>query len=120
EQWADLESDRSDPEDDSFFSHIFHGMSGPAHTEGSADDSDEPMLGAAPAFLRAQQMLQRVAPTAATVLLSGESGVGKEMFAQYLHRHSPRRDRPLISLNCASLPENLVEAELFGVERGAF
>lgn len=119
EQWADLESDRSTPDDDSFFSHIFHGMAEPVHTEGSAD-GDEAMLGSAPAFLRAQGMLQRVAPTQATVLLTGESGVGKEMFAQYLHRHSPRGDKPLVSLNCASLPENLVEAELFGVERGAF
>ena len=116
EQWADLENDRPDPADDGFFSHLFHGMSEPGH--GSTDEQS--MLGDAPAFLRAQSMLQRVAPTQATVLLTGESGVGKEMFAQYLHRHSPRSDKPLISLNCASLPENLVEAELFGVERGAF
>ena len=121
EQWADLENDRSDPEDDGFFSHLFHGMAEPGHGEDHHEDTDDQsMLGASPAFLRAQRMLQRVAPTQATVLLTGESGVGKEMFAQYLHRHSPRSDKPLISLNCASLPENLVEAELFGVERGAF
>lgn len=120
EQWADLDSDSSDPERDAFFSHLFHGMSEPGPSV-SADDSGTPvLLGAAPAFLRSQHMLQRVAPTQATVLLTGESGVGKELFAQYLHRHSSRNKRPLISLNCASLPESLVEAELFGVERGAF
>ena len=120
EQWADLENDTPDPESDRFFSHLFHGMSEPEHGEQHTDTVDQTMLGAAPAFLRAQRMLQRVAPTPATVLLTGESGAGKEMFAQYLHRHSPRSEKPLISLNCASLPENLVEAELFGVERGAF
>ena len=119
EQWADLEGDQSDPEDDSFFSHVFHGMSEPEHS--SQEDLEDPdMLGNSPAFLRAQRMLQRVAPTQATVLLTGESGVGKELFAQYLHRHSPRSHSPLVSLNCASLPENLVEAELFGVEKGAY
>ena len=120
EQWADLENDQPDPENDSFFSHIFHGMSDPAPAQSDTDTSGQTLLGAAPAFLRAQKMLQRVAPTQATVLLTGDSGVGKELFAQYLHRHSPRAENPLISLNCASLPENLIEAELFGVERGAF
>ena len=120
EQWADLESDQPDPATDSFFSHIFHGMSEPEQSAPHAADCNPDMLGAAPTFLRAQRMLQRVAPTQATVLLNGESGVGKELFAQYLHRHSRRSQSPLISLNCASLPENLVEAELFGVERGAY
>ena len=120
EQWADLESDQPDPDNDSFFSHLFHGLSEPEHRAQATDSNEPPMLGASPAFLRAQRMLQRVAPTQATVLLTGESGVGKELFAQYLHRHSPRAQGPLISLNCASLPENLIEAELFGVERGAF
>src|SRR5690606_27938107 len=120
EQWADLDSDTSDPERDAFFSHLFHGMSEPEYPLATQDSDTPAMLGAAPAFLRSQRMLQRVAPTQATVLLTGESGVGKELFAQYLHRHSSRNKRPLISLNCASLPESLVEAELFGVERGAF
>lgn len=119
EQWADLESDQSDPEDDGFFSHVFHGVSEPEQ-DSTESPGDPDLLGNAPAFLRAQRMLQRVAPTQATVLLTGESGVGKELFAQYLHRHSPRSERPLVSLNCASLPENLIEAELFGVERGAY
>jgi len=62
----------------------------------------------------------QVAGTEATVLLSGESGTGKEVIARFIHRGSARRDRPFIALNCAALPEHLLEAELFGFEAGAF
>lgn len=62
----------------------------------------------------------RVAPTRATVLLTGESGVGKDLIARAIHFHSPRRDRPLVKINCSALPENLMESELFGYEKGAF
>ncbi len=78
------------------------------------------LVGVSSAFNAAAQMLRRVAPTRATVLFVGESGVGKELFAQMLHTVSPRADAPFISINCAAIPENLVESELFGVERGAF
>src|SRR5258705_206033 len=64
--------------------------------------------------------LQRVAPTEATVLLLGESGTGKELFARAVHHLSNRREQPFIALNCAAIPEGLVENELFGHERGAF
>ena len=62
----------------------------------------------------------RVAPTRATVLLAGESGVGKDLIARAIHFHSPRRDRPFVKINCTALPENLMESELFGYEKGAF
>jgi DNA-binding NtrC family response regulator len=64
--------------------------------------------------------IERVAPTRATVLLAGESGVGKDLIARAIHFHSPRRDRPLVKINCTAIPENLMESELFGYEKGAF
>lgn len=66
------------------------------------------------------QTVTRVAPTRATVLLAGESGVGKDMIARALHQHSPRKDAPFVKINCTALPENLMESELFGYEKGAF
>ncbi|MBM3775383.1 MAG: sigma-54-dependent Fis family transcriptional regulator [Acidobacteria bacterium] len=64
--------------------------------------------------------VERVAPTRATVLLAGESGVGKDLIARAIHFHSPRREKPLVKINCSSIPENLMESELFGYEKGAF
>jgi transcriptional regulator with PAS, ATPase and Fis domain len=66
------------------------------------------------------QTVSRVAPTRATVLLAGESGVGKDMIARAIHQHSPRKDHPFVKINCTALPENLMESELFGYEKGAF
>lgn len=65
-------------------------------------------------------MVLRAAPTRATVLLAGESGVGKDMIARALHYHSPRKDKPFVKINCTAIPENLMESELFGYEKGAF
>lgn len=65
-------------------------------------------------------VIARVAPTKATVLLAGESGVGKDLIARAIHYHSPRRDRPFVKINCTAIPENLMESELFGYEKGAF
>jgi DNA-binding NtrC family response regulator len=64
--------------------------------------------------------VERVAPSRATVLLAGESGVGKDLIARAIHFYSPRRDRPLVKINCTAIPENLMESELFGYEKGAF
>ncbi|PWU08841.1 MAG: two-component system response regulator [Terriglobia bacterium] len=64
--------------------------------------------------------VERVAPSRATVLLAGESGVGKDLIARAIHFRSPRRDRPLVKINCTAIPENLMESELFGYEKGAF
>ncbi len=85
-----------------------------------SDRDSEHMIGVSAAFNAACHMLRRVAPTRATVLFTGESGVGKELFASMLHNISPRKDAPFVSVNCAAIPETLVESELFGVERGAF
>ncbi len=79
-----------------------------------------PVIGLSSSFIAARHLLERVAPTRATVLFVGESGVGKERFARSLHDLSPRRDAPFIAINCAAIPDTLVEAELFGVEKGAF
>src|SRR5215469_1761613 len=78
------------------------------------------MVGESPAIKSVSQQLQKVAPTDATVLLLGESGTGKELFARALHHLSNRNAQPFIALNCAAIPEGLVENELFGHERGAF
>ncbi|MBI1895348.1 MAG: sigma-54-dependent Fis family transcriptional regulator [Acidobacteria bacterium] len=64
--------------------------------------------------------ISRVAPSRATVLLAGESGVGKDLIARAIHHHSPRGEKPFVKINCTALPENLMESELFGYEKGAF
>jgi DNA-binding NtrC family response regulator len=72
------------------------------------------------AMRRVYSLVERIADTPMTVLILGETGVGKELVTEAIHRRSSRRDRPLIKLNCAALPESLLESELFGYERGAF
>lgn len=78
------------------------------------------LIGISSNFSSARHLIERVAPTQATILFTGPSGVGKELFAQTVHRISPRSEKPFIALNCAAIPDTLIESELFGVERGAF
>jgi len=80
----------------------------------------ESIIGRSPKMQEIFAALMRVAPTRATVLLAGESGVGKDLIARAIHHHSPRRDRPFVKINCTAIPENLMESELFGYEKGAF
>jgi DNA-binding NtrC family response regulator len=80
----------------------------------------ENIIGSSPAMQDIFATIMRVAPTRATVLLAGESGVGKDMIARAIHQHSPRKDRPFVKINCTAIPENLMESELFGYEKGAF
>jgi len=78
------------------------------------------LIGISSAFIAACHMLRRVAGTRATVLFTGESGVGKELFARMLHEIGSRQEEPFIAINCAAIPETLIESELFGVDKGAF
>jgi two-component system NtrC family response regulator len=83
-------------------------------------ESFEGMLGASPQMQEVFATIRRVAPTEVSVVISGESGTGKELVALALHRHSARRDGPFVAIDCSAIPENLLESELFGHEKGAF
>ncbi len=87
----------------------------PARTGGGPD-----IIGSTPVMRRVLALARQVAPSRATVLISGESGTGKEMFSRFLHAHSDRADGPFVAVNCAALPEHLLESELFGHEKGSF
>jgi nitrogen regulation protein NR(I) len=84
------------------------------------DGDRPPLVGEAPAMKAIYEIVGKVADSPSTVLVTGESGTGKELIAKALHRGSSRRDKPLIKVNCAAIPKDLVESELFGYERGAF
>jgi two-component system response regulator PilR (NtrC family) len=78
------------------------------------------MIGRSLAIRRAIRLIEEAAPTSAPVIVTGESGTGKELAAGAIHDQSPRQRRPFIAINCGAVPENLIESELFGHERGAF
>jgi len=123
-EWPDVEEDLQYLNAEKFVSATAYGV--PQSREPAllppTDEADEAhhMVGISSAFNSACHLLRKVAPTRSTVLFTGESGVGKELFARMLHEISPRQGSPFISINCAAIPETLVESELFGVDRGAF
>ncbi len=101
----------------SLLDHPVNASAGPAPTWRRKSDM---IIGNSAAVRRLLQTLDQLAPAQASVLITGESGVGKELVARALHFSSPRNKDPFIAINCAAIPENLIEAELFGYERGAF
>jgi PAS domain S-box-containing protein len=88
--------------------------------EGVSEDAPEPAVGSSQGLKNAYAIAKRVAATDATVLIFGESGVGKEGVADYICANSPRRNKPFVKVNCTAIPANLLESELFGYEKGAF
>lgn len=86
----------------------------------SKDTGAPALIGNSPKFLEALNLAHRVAPSKATVLLLGESGTGKEVFARAIHHLSPQKDGPFVAINCAAIPKELLESELFGHEKGSF
>src|SRR5262249_24198670 len=92
----------------------------PSETRQQESDQGDAMVGRCAAMQEVYKAIGRVAPTDATVLLLGESGTGKELVARAIYQHSRRSTRPFLAINCAAIPEQLLESELFGHEKGAF
>jgi DNA-binding NtrC family response regulator len=87
---------------------------------GQATPDGAPLIGISPAFRKAVELARKVAGTDASVFITGESGTGKEVIAQFIHQHSRRARKPMVPINCAALPEPLLESEMFGHRKGAF
>lgn len=121
-EWPDHEALAEDYVADSMLQHLgdLRSQIDMLRNEIEAEDESGPLVGSSAAFLGALNLLKKAAPTRVSVLLTGETGVGKERFARTLHHMSPRADKPFIAVNCAALPGELIESELFGAEKGAY
>ena len=121
-EWPDAENELKYFEPDPVANQILALQDQLQSLRHSIDDDlhTDDLVGASAGFKQAAGLLKKAAQSQVTVLLQGETGVGKEMFARALHNVSPRAARPFVAINCAALPEQLIESELFGVEKGAF
>lgn len=127
EEWEDVEEELRALQPEQFVNRFAARRpygDGPSYRLGAVGgggrNKDVELVGASADFIATCHKLQKVSKTDATVLFLGETGVGKEMFARVLHQISGRSERPFVAVNCAAIPENLIEAELFGVEKGAY
>lgn len=122
DEWPDAQASLKYFQPDSVADHIMALQTQVQNLRYSIDDDlhTDDLVGTSPSFRQAAGLLKKAAASQVTVLLLGETGVGKERFARALHNVSSRADRPFVAVNCAALPEQLIESELFGVEKGAF
>ncbi len=126
DEWDDIESTLSALQPEKFANRFEDrrktgtALAPPCAPTSQAVHQFQDLIGASSAFNATCHMLKKVADTAATVLFLGETGVGKEIFARTLHRIGKRSDAPFVAVNCAAIPESLIEAELFGVVKGAY
>jgi transcriptional regulator with GAF, ATPase, and Fis domain len=121
-EWPDAEAMANDYAADSLIVRLEDLQSQVDTLRSTLQPSDElgPLIGRSKAFGAAAELLRKAAATQVTVLLTGETGVGKERFARALHAMSTRRGKPFVTVNCAALPGDLIESELFGAEKGAY
>lgn len=122
EEWEDAQAMQEDYEEDSMLVRIEDLQADLESLRVSLAPSDDlgDLIGRSKAFEKSIGLLRKAAGTQVTVLLTGETGVGKERFARTLHAMSPRANKPFVAINCAALPHELIESELFGAEKGAF
>ena len=121
DQWDDPDADFRYLQAQDFVQSPSHKKFSFSRSDSTGTISDKiNLVGVSSGFNTVCHMIQRVAPTSATVLFLGESGVGKEQFARTLHNISDRAQQPFVAINCAAIPEQLIESELFGVEKGGF
>ena len=123
DEWDNAEELKQEYESNSFVDQFLDLRDEVVRLRSSLDEhnkQDDAIIGVSKSFKESYELLNKAAQGPVTVLLLGETGVGKELFARSLHRRSGRADKPFIAVNCAAIPDDLLEAELFGVEKGAY